>query len=286
MTAATHVSPRPAWFGWVTIVLGIAAALGAIKGGEMLGASVPVASLAAANVVFYTLLFAPLIVLGLLLGLVDRRPVLRAGTTPGRWGLLGLVTGAGGLAICVFYIWLHGALRPEENPVVPPGFLALGLAISFMGVFAEELLFRGWLLSALQDRVGSSWAVLLSALAFSAFHLWAGGATDPISLANLLLGGLWFGLLAQRSGGLVAPVAAHLGWNVAEDIGFGLVPNPGVGELGALSNHQMVGGAMWGGTEEGLNASIAMTVVLVALIVPLLPSFARSADPRDASARA
>ena len=66
----------------------------------------------------------------------------------------------------------------------------------------------------------------------------------------------------------------------------GLIPNPGVGELGALSNHQMIGGATWGGTEEGLNASIAMTVVLVALIVPLLPSFARSAAPREASARA
>ena len=146
--------------------------------------------------------------------------------------------------------------------------------MTLLGVVAEELLFRGWLLSALEDRVGGSLAVLLSAVAFSAFHLWAGGAVDAISLANLLLGGLWFGLLAQRSGGILAPIGAHLGWNVAEDIGFGLVPNPGMGDLGALANYDMVGGPLWGGTEEGLNSSIAMTLVLVALVVPLLPRFA------------
>jgi membrane protease YdiL (CAAX protease family) len=183
----------------------------------------------------------------------------------------------------VLYVWLHGGLRPEANPLVPQGFIALGLAIALLGVLAEELLFRGWLQPALEDRVGPQWAVLLSAVAFSAFHLWAGGATDAISLANLLLGGLWFGLLAQRSGGLVAPIAAHLGWNVAEDIGFGLVPNPGVGELGALSNHQMVGPAIWGGSEEGINASIAMTLVLAALVIPLLPAFTRPSSARAPS---
>lgn len=277
--------PRSATFGWITIVVGLALAAAAIKGGEALATRITVDSLAAGNVVFYTLLFAPLIVLSMLLGLVERRRVLRAGEAPGRWGALGLATGVGGLATCVVYVWLHGGLRPEANPPVLQGYIALGLVIAFIGVLAEEMLFRGWLQSALDDRLGGQWAVLLSAIAFSAFHLWAGGATDSISLANLLLGGLWFGLLAQRSGGLVAPIAAHLGWNVAEDIGFGLVPNPGVGELGALSNHQMLGPAIWGGSEEGLNASIAMTLVLAALVIPLLPAFARSPKSLAASAR-
>ena len=276
-------SPRSATFGWVTIVVGLAAAAGAIKGGEALAAAITVDSLAAGNVVFYTLLFAPLIVLSVVLGLIERRRVVRAGDAPGRWGLIGLASGIGGLSACVLYVWLHGGWQSEINPAVPRGFIALGLAIALMGVLAEELLFRGWLQSALEDRVGPQGAVLLSAVAFSAFHWVAGGATDAISLANLLLGGLWFGLLAQRSGGLVAPIAAHLGWNVAEDIGFGLIPNPGVGELGALSNHQIIGSAIWGGSEEGLNASIAMTLVLAALVIPLLPAFTRSVARRQPS---
>jgi len=223
--------------------------------------------------VFYTLLFAPLIALSLLLGLIDRRPVLRAGGQPLSWALIGLFSGIAGLCACVLYVWLNGTLRAEAIPAVPVNFIALNLLIALMGVLAEEMLFRGWLLSALEDRVGGSLAVLLSAVAFSGFHLWAGGASDPIALANLMLGGLWFALLAQRTGGIVAPLAAHFGWNVAEDIGFGLIPNPGVGELGALSNHDMVGSPLWGGSEEGLNSSVAMTLVLVALLIPLLPAF-------------
>ena len=278
-------SPHSAAFGWVTIIVGLAAAAGAIKGGEALASAVTVTSLAAGNVVFYVLLFAPLIVLSLVLGAIERRRVLRLGDAPGRWGIIGLASGVGGVLACVVFVWLHGGWQREANPAVPQGFIALGATIVLIGVLAEELLFRGWLQLALTDRVGPQWAILLSAVAFSAFHFWAGGASDAISLANLLLGGLWFGLLAQRSRGLLAPIAAHLGWNVAEDIGFGLVPNPGVGELGALSNHQIIGSAIWGGSEEGLNASVAMTLVLAALVIPLLPAFSTRATRREASLR-
>ena len=144
-----------------------------------------------------------------------------------------------------------------------------------MQVFAEEILFRGWLLRALQERIGPTLGVLGSAIGFSIFHL-VGGEVSATSLVNLLLGGLWFGLLAQRTGGIAASFGAHFGWNVAEDVGLGLVPNPGVGEFGALSDHDMTGSVLWGGSEEGLNASIAMTLVLAALIIPLLPIFSRA----------
>ena len=132
----------------------------------------------------------------------------------------------------------------------------------------------------MQQKLGPALAVIASAAAFSSFHILVGGATSPLSLFNLMLGGIWFALLAQRSGGLLAPFLAHYGWNVTEDIGLGLVPNPGVGEFGSLFNQDMVGVALWGGSDEGLNASIAMSVVLVALIVPLLPVFSRSLKAR------
>lgn len=267
---------------WAIIAIGLIASLAAIRGSEQLASAVPVTSLAMGNAVFYGLLFGPLIVLALVLGAVERRAVLRAGRKPLRWAAIGLALGAGGLATCVLYASLHGTLTNSDNPAVPPGFIALNVAIALFGVAAEEMLFRGWLLPSLDDRVGATLAVVLSALAFSAFHLWAGGATDPVSLANLMLGGLWFALLAQRSGGLIAPIAAHFGWNVTEDIGFGLVPNPGVGELGALSNHDLTGSLLWGGGEEGFNSSIAMTLVLVALLIPLLPALSGRASPRTA----
>lgn len=265
-------------FGWAVIIGGLAAALGLLRGGQELAARLPVEPPAAAIVLFYFALFLPLALLGLILGLIERRPILRVGRQPIKWTAIGLAVGIGGLVITASYIWINGTMRSEPlGEPMPGATLAMGLALSVLTVGAEEILFRGWLLSALEDRVGQTLAVVLSAVAFSGFHV-LGGAQDPLSLVNLMLGGIWFALLAQRSGGLLAPFFAHLGWNVTEELGFGLVPGS---EFGSLLNHEMIGPALWGGSDEGLNASIAMSVVLIALIVPLLPLFSRSAKRRS-----
>ena len=133
---------------------------------------------------------------------------------------------------------------------------------------SEELFFRGWLQPVLARAWGPIAAIAITAVAFAALHV-AGGARTPLTLLNLMLGGLLFGLLAWRSGGLAAPIAAHAGWNWSEAILFGLDPNPGAGGFGAVHDLDLLGPARWGGSPEGLNASIAMTFVLVALIVPL-----------------
>jgi membrane protease YdiL (CAAX protease family) len=278
--------PRSAVVDWGLIILGLLAALFAVYAPvrDAVSQRITVDSIVTGNVLFYTVLFVPLIILSLLLGVIGRHRVLRAGENPLRWILVGLLIGTGGLATCVFYAWLNGSLIRVAIDRQAPTHLILGAAIVLLGVTAEELLFRGWLLSALHDMLGSSWAILLSALAFSGFHWWAGGAeADVVSLANLLIGGMWFGLLAVRSRGILAPMAAHFAWNASESIGFGLDPNPGVDDLGALANFDLVGSPIWGGSAEGLNASIAMTVVLAALVIPLLPAFTRSVVRREPS---
>ncbi len=275
--------PHSLLFGWAVVALGLVTALLFLWAGQEFAARYPVDSLAAAIVLFYFALFGPLVVLALVLGRIERLRVMRAGHDRFKWSAVGLATGVGGLAASAGYVWLNGTLAPAPAPTLdelaeagPAWFLWMGLAITVLQVGAEEMLFRGWLLPSLQQKLGPALAVIASAAAFSAFHILVGGATSPLSLFNLMLGGIWFALLAQRSGGLLAPFLAHYGWNVAEDIGLGLVPNPGVGEFGSLLNQDMVGVALWGGSDEGLNASIAMSVVLVALIVPLLPVFSRS----------
>lgn len=275
--------PHSLVLGWAVVLLGLVTALLLLWAGQEFAARYPVESLAAAIVLFYFALFGPLVVLALVLGRIERLRVLRGGQDPIKWSVIGLAVGVGGLVASAGYVWLNGTMDPAPAPtleelaeVAPAWFLWMGLAITVLQVGAEEMLFRGWLLPSLQQKLGPALAVIVSALAFSAFHILVGGATSPLSLFNLMLGGIWFALLAQRSGGLIAPFLAHYGWNVAEDIGLGLVPNPGVGEFGSLLDQDMIGAALWGGSDEGLNASIAMSVVLVALIVPLLPVFSRS----------
>jgi membrane protease YdiL (CAAX protease family) len=97
-----------------------------------------------------------------------------------------------------------------------------------------------------------------------------GGARSPTTLLNLVLGGLLFGLLAARGGGIAAAAAAHASWNWGERIFAGLDPNPGVGAFGAIRNYDIVGPLLWGGSDEGLNASLAMTMALVALLAALI----------------
>lgn len=132
----------------------------------------------------------------------------------------------------------------------------------------EEVYFRGWLQPMLVRAWGNAAGIVATALAFAALHL-MGGERSLVTLLNLLLGGLLFGLLALRSGGIVLPAAAHFAWNWAEAIGLGLAPNPGVGSFGAIVDLDLTGSANWGGSAEGLNASLAMSFVLVALLLPV-----------------
>ena len=59
-------------------------------------------------------------------------------------------------------------------------------------------------------------------------------------------------------------------WNGTEQLMLGLDPNPGVGSFGTLLDFDLTGPSIWGGSEEGLNASLAMSVALAVLLVPLV----------------
>lgn len=200
---------------------------------------------------------------------ISRVNPLRLGRRPLRMAAVGAAFGLCGLGAAAAYALVAGALGDGESAPTGPGLLLWGsLLILFMAA-AEEIYFRGWVQPVLSARYGAAAGVLLSALAFAALHL-MGGARSPTSIINLFLGGLLFGLLALRGGGIAAAVAAHFTWNWSEQIVLGLDPNPGVGTFGAIVNYDLSGAALWGGSDEGLNASIAMTIALLALVIPLI----------------
>lgn len=262
-------------FAWVIIVVGLAASMGWVLFGQKLGDTINVEDVAAFMAIYYGLLFVPLIVLALVLGYLDHRSVVRLGEARGRWALIGLAMGTGGFLVTIGYAWLNGGVVAGVEVPAGIGMIMVGLLLIMLQVATEEVLFRGWLQPALTERIGVNLGIALGAVLFATFHLTA-GVRAPLSLVNLVLGGVLFGLLAQRSGGLIAPIAAHFAWNSIEDLGFGLVPNPSTGPLGALADYDLMGATLWGGHEEGLNASIGTTLVLLALIIPLLRSRAKA----------
>ena len=272
-SASEPVRPIGTIWGWLALGVGIAAGAGWVPAAQKLSERISVTDPGPATGLFDLLVFVPLIAIAVVLGLLSRQPVLRAGTRPLLWTLSGLACGTVAILASTSFAWLSGGLRPALQPVAPvPGLIVLGIGLTVLQAGAEEVLFRGWLQPSLIARIGVPGGVLAGSVVFAAFHA-ISTTSDPVSLTNLLLGGLWFGLLALRSGGILAPLAAHFAYNVIEDCGLGLVPNgpkDWVGPLGALHDLDLVGSPLWGGGPEGLNASLGLTAALIAMILPLL----------------
>lgn len=261
---------------WIALFAGCALVGAWVLWSPLLAEQIPVRTVALAASVFYLVLFAPLIAVGGFLGLITGVRTFGPGHRLAAWVPAGLAIGAGGLLFAVGLAWLNGGLVPEEQRPLAVGLLVLGMVLTLIQVTAEEVVFRGWL-QALLSRLAGPWVGLLAASAiFASMHL-IGGAMPPLALANVFLAGMVFGLLAKVTGGIATPTAAHFGWNTVEVDLLGLSPNPGVSPFGALHDVQIIGPQIWGGGEDGLNASIGTTIALVALILPLLAVLRRRA---------
>ncbi|WP_156841946.1 CPBP family intramembrane glutamic endopeptidase [Novosphingobium aquimarinum] len=227
---------------------------------------------------FTVLLYGGMLLCGWIGGrLFGVRPLHR-GAQPARALAIGSSLGAFGmlvcLAVCVFGdAVLLGGGSPQA------GFVWLALLLSVLQVLAEEVVFRGWVQPVLAETWGPAMGVSLSALAFALLHL-AGGAEGFLTIANLFLGGLVMGLLALRSGGILASFAFHYVWNVSEESLFGLVPNPGSPVFGSLVDLDLAGPEWLGGGPQGLNASVAMTAALVLVLAVIALAGARDRTTR------
>ncbi|WP_457312768.1 CPBP family intramembrane glutamic endopeptidase [Sphingomonas sp. UYAg733] len=182
---------------------------------------------------------------------------------------VGAALGLAGILTATIFGWIAGSLNAPTDTASAGGTILLGIAVVLLQVVAEEVYFRGWLQPLLARACGLRVAVPLVATGFAALHV-LGGARDSLSLLNLLLGGLAFGLLAAHAGGIAPAIGMHLAWNGTEQLVLGLDPNPGLGSFGALFDLDLVGSPWWGGSTDGLNGSLGMSVALLAILASLI----------------
>jgi membrane protease YdiL (CAAX protease family) len=108
-----------------------------------------------------------------------------------------------------------------ERTMIPqsPASLPLGLlCIALIAPFAEELYFRGVLLSWLRRKIGAPLAVFASAAIFALLHfrfLSHGGVEGWVYTGTIAAVGLVTATLALRTGSLWGPFAVHAGYNAA-----------------------------------------------------------------------
>ena len=84
------------------------------------------------------------------------------------------------------------------------------LAVGFLGPIAEELIFRGWFLGALQKKVGPAIAILATAAGWTALHYSYGLAV----LGVILVDGLLLGLARWRTKSVYPPIVMHMIYNL------------------------------------------------------------------------
>lgn len=102
------------------------------------------------------------------------------------------------------------ARRLTDRATDPVGVVLLFLIVAVGAPVAEELFFRGLTQRAFRKRgLRWGWAVLATAVVFGASHL------QPLQFPALVLAGVVFGVLAERTGRLGPAIWAHVGFNAA-----------------------------------------------------------------------
>ena len=157
--------------------------------------------------------------LGADFGLVFRPPGGRW-TTATLWVLGGIGLQVVSLPFLQLLVDVHG--KVETQDVVEPFERARGPSLALFAVLvvtvapvAEELLFRGALLRALQRRMSPAWAAFVSALAFAAVHpLSSPTIGSVIAVPALFALGLVSAAAAIRAGDLSRSILLHAGFNL------------------------------------------------------------------------
>jgi membrane protease YdiL (CAAX protease family) len=105
--------------------------------------------------------------------------------------------------------WLRIVPGPEGSSLAAAGSLTLFLVVAALG---EEVISRGYLLTALRDGLGDRVAVGVTSVLFGAAHLQNAGVTAQ-SFLIVVLAGVFLGAIRIAFRSVYASTAAHVAWN-------------------------------------------------------------------------
>ncbi|MET0246743.1 MAG: mechanosensitive ion channel domain-containing protein, partial [Sphingomonas sp.] len=153
------------------------------------------ASDAAVETLFVVAIFGTIAALAILGGTLSGVRTLAAGGAPARNAGIGGAIGLGGIGIAISYAAIAGVVRSGEGGGAVLALFA-GALVVLLQVAAEELYFRGWLQPVVARAWGKGAAIGLVSVLFALLHL-LGGALSPVSLINLVLGGVLFAVFVM-----------------------------------------------------------------------------------------
>ena len=162
-------------------------------------------------------------------------------------------------------LWVLGAASVGGfggfGGVGPPFATAIAAAVG------EEIVFRGVVYRRLEDRLGTTIALVVSAAAFGLVHAGNPGANWASTLAIALESGVLLGLAYAATRSLWLPIGLHFGWNFTEGGIFGAAVSGG--QNSGLIHAHLVGPPLLTGGAFGPEASLAALVVSLSASIAL-----------------
>lgn len=213
--------------------------------------------------------------------MIYRRGLSQMGFTS-KGGLSGLLYGFvwGSISIGLIFVVLlfTGQVQVtgiDVGKLVSATMLAEFFSVGMMA-FSEEVLMRGYLMTALKP-TKSKWLIFLApAILFSLFHIMNPGFT-PLSLLNTFLAGVLFAYMFVKSGNIWLSSGFHIAWNFVQGNIFGMIVS-GNSQMSVFqttfgSNEILTGG------NYGPEGGILVTLVLILGILYIRFIFVRPKEP-------
>jgi membrane protease YdiL (CAAX protease family) len=177
----------------------------------------------------------------------------------------GIVAGAALFALVYAILWGCGALTFAGYG----GLSGLGsaLAVAIASAVGEEIVFRGVVFRRLEQGLGTTIALVISAVLFGLVHAGNRGATWISTLAIVLESGVLLGLAYTATRSLWLPIGLHFGWNFTEGGIFGAAVSGGQNTgliVAPLSGSPLITGGAFG-PEASLAALIVSLCASTAL---------------------
>lgn len=208
----------------------------------------------------------PILAVLLVLKLVDKKGINYIGIRDSKNGIndfgFGFLLGAVFMTVIFVVLLMAGKISLENsltNPVFS-SYLLSGLVLYILVGFSEELLFRGYVMTALLQTGNIKLAVLISAVLFAIAH-GANPNVTLIGLTNIFAVGTLFAFMFLKTGNLWMPIGFHISWNFFQGNIFGF-PVSGTQPHG-IYNIADVEGMLLSGGAFGPEGGALATVLLI-----------------------
>lgn len=171
---------------------------------------------------------------------------------------IGIILGVLLQSLTILVIYLKGGYSIVSiNPIL---FLVPPFAMAFTSAIFEEILMRGIVFRITEEKLGSYFALFISAILFGAMHLGNPNSSLTAALGLAIQAGLLLASAYIYSRNLWFPIAIHFAWNFTQSAIFGA--NVSGNSISKTLITSKIEGAEWfTGGQFGPEGSIQATVL-------------------------